>query len=55
MNKILIVGASNYDCRLMSGLLIKAGYEPIVAEDMEAAKQEVTNLSPGEVINSQAR
>ncbi len=39
MNKILIVDASDSDRRLMSGLLTRAGYEPIVAEDMEAAKQ----------------
>ncbi len=42
MNKILIVEASDSDCRLMSGRLTRAGYEPIVAEDMEVAKQEVT-------------
>jgi len=36
----------------MSGLLTRAGYEPIVAEDMEAAKQEVAKLSPGAVIVS---
>ncbi len=48
--KILIVDASDSDRRLMSGLLTRAGYEPIVAEDMEAAKQEVTKLSPGAVI-----
>ena len=45
MNKILIVDASDSDCRLMSGLLIRAGYEPVIAENMEAAKQEVA-LSP---------
>ena len=50
MNKILIVDASDSDCRLMSGLLIRAGYEPVIADDMEAAKQEVTKLSPGAVI-----
>ncbi len=45
MNKILIVEASNSDCRLMSGLLTRAGYESIVAVEMEAAKQEVTKLA----------
>lgn len=44
MNKILIVEASDSDRRLMSGLHTRAGYEPIVAEDMEAAKQKVTKL-----------
>lgn len=34
MNKILIVDASDSDCRLMSGLLTRAGYEPVIAEDM---------------------
>lgn len=52
MNKILIVDASDSDRRLMSGLLTRSEYEPIVAEDMEAAKQEMTKLSPGAVIIS---
>lgn len=53
MNKVLIVEASESDRRLMAGLLVKRGYEPIVVETMEAAKQEVANLSPGAVIYSQ--
>ena len=28
----------------MSGLLIQAGYEPVIAEDMEAAKLEVAMM-----------
>lgn len=55
MNKVLIVDAFDSDCRLMSGLLTRAGYEPVIAEDMEVAKQEVAKLSPGAVINSQVR
>ena len=55
MNKILIVDASDSDCRLMSGLLTRAGYEPVIVEEMKAAKQEVAKLSPGAVFNSQAR
>ena len=39
----------------MAGLLTRAGYEPVIAEDMEAAKHEVVKLSPGAVINSQTR
>ncbi len=50
MNKILIVDASDSDRRLMSGLLVKSGYEPIVVECMEAAKDEVEKLPPGAVI-----
>ena len=50
MNKVIIVDTSNSDCRLMSVLLTRAGHEPIIVEDMEAAKQEVTKLSPGAVI-----
>ena len=34
----------------MPGLLTRAGYEPIVVGEMEAAKQEVAKLSPGAVI-----
>ena len=41
MNKILIVDASDSDCRLMSGLLTRAGYEPIAVENMEVATDEV--------------
>ena len=50
MNKILIVDASESDRRLMSGLLVKHGYEPIAVENMEAAKEEVAKLPPGAVI-----
>ena len=44
MNKILIVDVSESDRRLMSGLLVKSGYEPIQVESMEAAKYEVAKL-----------
>ena len=50
MNKILIVEASDSDRRLMSGLLVKSGYEPIAVESMEAAKEEVAKLPPGAVV-----
>ena len=38
MNKVLIVDASESDRRLMAGLLVKSGYEPIAVETMEATK-----------------
>lgn len=50
MNKVLIVDASESDRRLMAGLLVKSGYEPIAVETMEAAKDEVAKLPPGAVI-----
>ncbi len=50
MNKVLIVDASESDRRLMSGLLVKHGYEPIAVETMEAAKDEVAKLPPGAVV-----
>ena len=50
MNKILIVDVSESNRRLMSGLLVKSGYEPIQIESMEAAKEEVAKLPPGAVI-----
>ena len=50
MNKILIVNASESDLRLMAGLLVKSGYEPIAVETMEAAKDEVAKLPPGAVV-----
>lgn len=50
MNHILIVDASESDRRLMSGLLAKHDYEPIVVDKMEAAKEEVAKLPPGAVV-----
>ena len=50
MNKVIIVDASESDRRLMSGLLVKHGYEPIAVESMEAAKEEVAKLPPGAVV-----
>ena len=50
MNKVLIVDTSESDRRLMSGLLTRAGYEPIDVGSMEAAKEEVAKLPPGAVI-----
>lgn len=50
MNKVLIVDASTYDSKIMAGLLTKAGYDPIVAEDIGAAKDEVAKLPPGAVV-----
>ena len=50
MNKILIVDASESDRRLMSGLLVKSGYEPIAVDSMEVAKEKVAELPPGAVV-----
>ncbi len=50
MNKVIIVDASESDRRLMSGLLTRAGYEPIAVGSMEATKEEVAKLPPGAVI-----
>ena len=50
MNRVLTVEASESDRRLMSGLLVKHGYEPIAVENMEAAKEEVVKLPPGAVV-----
>ena len=50
MKTILIVDASESDRRLMVGLLVKSGYEPIAVENMEAAKEKVAKLPPGAVI-----
>lgn len=41
MNKVLIADVSETDRWLMSGLLVKHGYEPIAVDNMEAAKDEV--------------
>lgn len=50
MSKVLIVDASDAECRLMSGLLVRNGYEPIAVDCMEAAKEEVEKLPPGAVV-----
>ncbi len=50
MNRVLIVDASDSDRRLMSGLLVKHGYDPIAVENMEAAKEAVAQLPPGAVV-----
>ena len=50
MNKVIIVDASESDRRLMSGLLVKHGYEPIAVDNMEAAKEAVAKLPPGAVV-----
>ena len=48
MNRVLTVEASESDRRLMSGLLVKHGYEPIAVENMEAAKGGVGNCHPAQ-------
>ena len=50
MNKILIVDASASDNRVMANLLVKVGYDPVVAESIEAGKVEAAELPPGAVI-----
>lgn len=50
MNRVLIVDASTSDYRIMAGLLTKAGYDPVTAEDFDAAKEEVAKLPPGAVV-----
>lgn len=50
MNKVLLVDASSSDLRVMAGLLTKAGYDPITAEDFDAAKEAVAKLPPGAVV-----
>lgn len=50
MNKILIVESSASDCRIMSGLLCKAGYAPVIASDFTVGRNEAAKLPPGAVI-----
>lgn len=50
MNKVLLVDASTSDHRIMAAFLTKAGYDPIMAEDFDAAKEEVAKLPPGAVV-----
>ena len=50
MNNVLIVDASSSNCRIMTGFLTKAGYGPVVVEDIGSAKDEVAKLPPGAVV-----
>lgn len=50
MNKILITDVSATDYRVMSSLLVRAGYDPVPAESIEAGKVEAAKLPPGAVI-----
>ncbi len=50
MNTVLIVDASAPDCRTMTNLLTKVGYNAVTTEDMDAAKEEVAKLPPGAVV-----
>lgn len=55
MNKVLIIDASESDGRIMSGLLTRAGYDPVVTESIKAGKVEAAKLPPGAVIVSAMR
>lgn len=50
MDKILIVDSSASNCRVISSLLLRAGYDPVCVECIEAGKTEATKLPPGAVI-----
>ena len=50
MNTILIVDASASDSRIMSGLLMRAGYNPVFVDSIEAVKLGAAKLPPGAVI-----
>ncbi|GFI13981.1 alginate biosynthesis transcriptional regulatory protein AlgB [Muribaculaceae bacterium] len=50
MNNVLIVDASSSNGRIMTGFLTKAGYGPVVVEDIGSAKDEVAKLPPGAVV-----
>lgn len=40
----MIIDASISDGRIMSGLLIRAGYDPVLVESIEAGKVETAKL-----------
>ncbi len=50
MNKVLIVDAHASDCRVISGLLQRAGYDPISVDNIKDGKEAVPKLPPGAVI-----
>lgn len=55
MNKILIVDTSSSDVRVMSSLLLQAGYDPASVESIEAGKEAVAKLPPGAVVVTAAK
>lgn len=50
MRKILLIDSDEGAGRIMSGLLSKAGYDPIVAHSVEAGVMKAAELSTGSVI-----
>lgn len=50
MNRVLIFEDSEIECRLISSLLYKAGFIPIIAQSFENGKEEIIRLPPGAVI-----
>ena len=52
MNKVLIIDASETDGRIMSRLLIRAGYDPVKADNIETGRIEAAKLPPGAVIEN---
>lgn len=46
MNKILIAETSATDYRVMSGLLMRAGYDPVSTESIESGKVEAQSCLP---------
>lgn len=46
MIKTVILDASASDSRVMSSLLSRAGYDPVIADSMEKAKELITQLPP---------
>lgn len=52
MKKALLVDASASELRRISALLVKTGFDPLIADCMDAAKEMVRELPPGAVIVS---
>lgn len=52
MKEALIVDASASDLRRISALLVKTGFDPLIADSMDTAKEMVRELPPGGVIVS---
>ena len=46
----LIVDASDSDRRLMSNILLRSGYEPLVVGTLDATKEQIAKLPPGAVV-----
>ena len=50
MNKILILDSCSSDVRVIPNMLMRAGYDPVFRDSIQAGQIEAAKLPPGAVI-----